>query len=93
MSSKSCSWISGRADVRVVRRHDATHFRQLVLEWADGRRLLVRLDHGLSFLRAVGHVQHRFGDTPAKQVAAIRKLSFLAKQGTGSVVPLYVQGP
>lgn len=63
------------------------------LDWADGRRLVLRLDQGLSFFRAAGYLQHRFGDTPAAQAAAIQRLSFVARQNAGSVVPIYSQGP
>jgi DEAD/DEAH box helicase domain-containing protein len=83
----------GRPSVQVVRRQAASHFREMVLEWNDGHRFVVRLDHGLSFLECQGHALHPFGATSAKQSAAIKGLSCIGRQRAGTTVPLYAQGP
>jgi hypothetical protein len=83
----------GRSSVNVVRRQDASHFREMVLEWKDGHRFVIRLDHGLSFLECLGHVHHPFGTTSAKQAAAIKNFAFATRQRAGGAVPLYLQGP
>jgi hypothetical protein len=83
----------GRANVQVVRRQAASHFREMVLEWSDGQRFVIRLDHGLSFLECPGHVVHPFGATSVKQAPAIKGYAFLARQRAGAAVPLYAQGP
>lgn len=83
----------GVASIDVVGRRGSPHFREMALAWEDGRRLIVRLDHGLTFLRSQGYVSWRFGDPPDRQAAVLRSLAVFVRQDPGSVVPLYVNGP
>jgi hypothetical protein len=83
----------GVSKVTVVPRRGSPHFRELTLKWLDGRVLLIRLDHGLSFLRTQGYAPWRFGDPAERQAAAIRNITGWVRQEAGSVVPLYVSGP
>ena len=63
------------------------------MRWWDGREVVIRLDHGLSFLRTMGHVPWRFNDPSDRQVSAIRNIGGRVRQEAGTVVPLYIGGP
>jgi hypothetical protein len=83
----------GAPNVSVVPRRGSPHFREMRLRWADGRALVVRLDHGLSFLRTQGYSPWRFADAPERQASTLRTIAGLVRQDAGSVVPMYVSGP
>jgi len=83
----------GHAKVAAVPKRGAPHFRELRLRWPDGKAVVVRLDHGLSFLRAQGFSPWRFYEPAERQAAAIRGLTLLVRQEAGSIVPLYLSGP
>ncbi len=82
----------GAVELAVSSHQDAHHFRELELRWPD-RRLKLRLDHGLTFLRTVDPVRWRFQESPAQQAEALRRLSIVVQQETGSAVPVYIEGP
>jgi hypothetical protein len=83
----------GSSRVTVVPRRGSPHFREMRLRWKDGRKLVVRLDHGLSFLRTQGYTPWRFSDPAERQASALRTVTGLVRQEAGTVVPVYVSGP
>ncbi|MRG98178.1 DEAD/DEAH box helicase [Polyangium spumosum] len=83
----------GASTIEIGKRRHAAHFRQLELVWDDDRKMTIRLDHGLSFMKTTSFTPYRFGEPGSKQAEAIRKLSALVRQEAGTTVPIYVSGP
>lgn len=82
-------------DCSVVRVETAKteHFRELVLQWADGKRCVMRLDSGLTFLRTLSRYRWDFRARPEDQAKELRRLTVLVAQERGAKVPVYVGGP
>lgn len=83
----------GRTRVEVSDQRNVAHFRELVLRWADGRRCIVRLDSGLTFLLAPRGTSWRFGDAPAVQATALQRLDLPVASRDPSGIPFYFQPP
>jgi hypothetical protein len=81
-----------RADITVGDRRNASHHRELVLRWADGARLIIRLDQGFGFLKTQRIAAFRFG-APQEQQADLIVRETVGVRNAGGPVPLYVSGP
>ena len=62
----------GRTTLRVEEKNKTNHFRELRLTWVDRRELIVRLDSGLTFLKAKGRPHWQFGVSPTVQAGELR---------------------
>lgn len=85
MLAKVCSSPS----VKVGNKADIVHRREMVLVWSDGRKLILRPDHGFGFLRERGRwTSHDFNATPEKQTSDLLKQTIQVEGMEPS--PLYV---
>jgi hypothetical protein len=82
-----------RSVIRVVERGEMEHFRELVLEWADGKRCAIRLDSGLTFLKTCSRYEWNFRASPETQARELRRLRVLVAQEGSTTVPVYIAGP
>lgn len=52
------------------------HARELVLEWADGARMQIGLDHGLGYWRTTWGIRYPFDSLSVEQTVRLRSASF-----------------
>lgn len=83
----------GQNRVEVADLRDVSHFRALVLTWADERRCVVRLDSGLTFLMAPRGTPWRFFDSADAQAATLERVDFPVVTRDPGGIPLYFQAP
>ncbi len=70
------------------------HHRYLRLVWPDGRFAELRLDQGLSYMRAHGPgVQFDVQDVASRQIRDLVALDCLLESATDGAPPMYVQEP
>jgi hypothetical protein len=62
--------------ITVEAKHQLPHARELVLEWADGATMQIRLDHGFGYWRTTWSKQYPFALSPTRQTIALRSTRF-----------------
>lgn len=62
--------------IAVEDRQQLPHARELVLEWADGATMQIRLDHGFGYWRTTWSKQYPFAFSPIQQTSSLRNARF-----------------
>jgi hypothetical protein len=60
----------------VEEKQQLPHARELVLEWADGSTMQIRLDHGFGYWRTTWSKQYPFALSPTQQTTSLRSARF-----------------